>query len=218
MNKKIALILSGCGQRDGSEIQETVLSLLALNQANMDVDAFAPNISQEQVFDHLHNCKEEISRNVLVESARIMRGKIKPIEKVTVESYDGIVIPGGGGVISNLCNYAEKGINFTLESNFKKFIFAAVENNKPIVFICIAPVMIPKIYPNRKPKMTIGNDLELAKQMESLGGVHIVCPSTQAVVDKENKIISTPANMILSSISEVYQGICMAIEEMQRLM
>jgi enhancing lycopene biosynthesis protein 2 len=51
MNKKIALILSGCGQRDGSEIQETVLSLLALNQANMDVDAFAPNISQEQVFD-----------------------------------------------------------------------------------------------------------------------------------------------------------------------
>lgn len=45
MSKKIAVILSGCGYLDGSEINEAVLTLLYLDQAGADVQSFAPNIA-----------------------------------------------------------------------------------------------------------------------------------------------------------------------------
>jgi enhancing lycopene biosynthesis protein 2 len=75
--------------------------------------------------------------------------------------------------------------------------------------------MIPKLY-NNKPTMTIGEDQKIAKQMEELGANHVCCPATEIVVDQENKIISTPANMVASSISEVFIGIDKLVKEICR--
>ena len=41
-------------------------------------------------------------RNVLVESARIARGKITPLSSLKAADYDGIVFPGGFGAAKNL--------------------------------------------------------------------------------------------------------------------
>jgi enhancing lycopene biosynthesis protein 2 len=46
MNKRIAVILSGCGVFDGSEIYESVLTLLRLDQNSAQCQCFAPDMTQ----------------------------------------------------------------------------------------------------------------------------------------------------------------------------
>ena len=41
-------------------------------------------------------------RNVLVESARIARGDISPLNELQVKSFDAVVFPGGFGAAKNL--------------------------------------------------------------------------------------------------------------------
>ncbi len=50
---KAHVILSGCGVYDGSEIQESVLALLALQQFGFEYQCWAPNMPQHHVINHL---------------------------------------------------------------------------------------------------------------------------------------------------------------------
>lgn len=51
---KIAVVLSGCGYLDGSEIQETVLTILALEKQGVEWQGVALNKNQKHVINHLH--------------------------------------------------------------------------------------------------------------------------------------------------------------------
>ena len=64
---KIALILSGCGNRDGSELQETLSLMLAFDRRNWQYQCFAPQ-DTFRVVSHVDG-KEEGQRNIFVESA-----------------------------------------------------------------------------------------------------------------------------------------------------
>ena len=75
--KKFAVVLSGCGVYDGTEIHEAVLTLLAIDKAGASYQCFAPDMSQHHVLNHVNGQEMPEKRNVLVESARIARGKIK---------------------------------------------------------------------------------------------------------------------------------------------
>ena len=111
MAKKIGVVLSGCGVTDGAEIQEAVLTLLAIDRAGAEAICMAPNIRQYHVINHLTG-EESLgeARNVLVESARIARGKIRDIATVKAADIDALIFPGGFGVVKNLCDYAFKGL------------------------------------------------------------------------------------------------------------
>ena len=83
---KIAVILSGCGVFDGSEIHEAVCTLLAIDKAGAEYQCFAPNTWQAKTVDHFTGqtsalAGEDENRNVLAESARIARGNIKPLSE-----------------------------------------------------------------------------------------------------------------------------------------
>ena len=71
--KKIGVVLSGCGVRDGSEIHEAVCALLAIDQAGCEAVCMAPK-ADFAVTDHLTMQETGEKRNILVESARIARG------------------------------------------------------------------------------------------------------------------------------------------------
>ncbi len=203
---KFAIILAGCGQHDGSETHETVLTLLSLAQENISWDAFAPDIKQHHVTNHLTN-QEETSeqRDVLKESARLARGNVKPITEAIIADYDAVIVPGGMGAVTNLCNWFDKGKDFSFNAEVKSFLDQALAANQPIGFICIAPMMIPKLV--TAAKLTIGNDQTLAQQIAELGSEHIDCLATDIVIDEKHKIVSTPANMVAHGIDEVYEGI-----------
>lgn len=212
--QKIAVILSGCGALDGSEIHESVLTLLALDRIGLTYQCLAPNISQTRVVNMADGkTMEHGSRNILEESARIARGKIKDIGLANPDDFTAMIFPGGFGAALNLCDFGLNKDNYSIQPDVYKFAKAIVDAKKPAGFICIAPVLAPKLYPSGI-KITIGNDKATAEILEKLGAKHITCSATNCVVDKSHKVITTPAYMLARSIKEVATGIECLVKEL----
>jgi enhancing lycopene biosynthesis protein 2 len=215
---RVGVILSGCGVFDGTEIQEAVLTLLALDRAGAEVLCMAPNKDQRDVVNHLTKQPAQEKRNVLVESARIARGRIEDVAKVTAEELDAVILPGGFGAAKNLSDFALKGHECTLDPDVQKLLKSMRQANKPIGAICISPVLVARAFgANGSPKVTIGKEPETANHIESMGAEHISCPVDDFVVDNDHKIVTTPAYMLARSIKECASGIERLVSEVLRL-
>ncbi|MFB9886005.1 isoprenoid biosynthesis glyoxalase ElbB [Balneatrix alpica] len=213
---KVAVILSGCGVFDGAEIHESVLTLLALEQAGCQYQCLAPDRPQAQVINHLTGEAMTESRNVLVEAARIARGQIQSLANARAEDYDAVILPGGFGAAKNLCDFAFKGSDCEVLPEVLDFCQAIAAQAKPLGFICIAPAMIPRIF-GPGSRLTIGTDADTAAAIEQMGGQHQSCPVSEFVVDEQHKVVSTPAYMLANSISEAASGINRLVQEVVRL-
>jgi enhancing lycopene biosynthesis protein 2 len=211
MSKKVAVILSGCGFKDGGEIYEATLTLLALDEADAVVQCFAPDMPQLHVVNHLTGEEMPESRNVLVEAARLARGHIRPVTEARVEDFDALIIPGGFGAAKNLCNFAVKGSDMTVQPEVLAFAKGMHAAGKPVGLVCIAPAMAPKIG-GAGTQYTIGNDAGTAAAINAMGGRHVECAVDDCVVDREHKIVTTPAYMYPARIREARAGIRKLVE------
>src|SRR5690349_14792158 len=109
MDKRtVAVVLSGCGYDDGSEMREAIGTLWALSRHDVIVECFAPD-KEHVVVDHLTQTQLQESRNVLHEAARIARGKIRPLSELPKLDYQALIMPGGYGAAKNLSTYANEG-------------------------------------------------------------------------------------------------------------
>ena len=215
--KKIGVVLSGCGVRDGSEIHEAVFALLAIDQAGCEAVCMAPNADFD-VTDHLAMQETGERRNMLVESARIARGIIRDIKDVKAADLDAVVFPGGFGAAKNLCDFAFKGAGATVNPEVVRLLKEMSAAGKPIGGICIAPALLAAaLGRDLAPTLTIGNDAGTAAEIEKTGAIHQECPVTEFVVDKKNRIVSTPAYMLATRISEVQAGIGKCVQEVVKL-
>ena len=202
--KKIAVLLSGSGVYDGSEIHESVLTLLAISRNGAEYKCFAPDIKQAHVINHLTGKVMPESRNVLVEAARIARGKIKPLSEYRAADFDAIIFPGGYGAAKNLCSYAFDGADCTVNPEVETAVKKTVEAGKPVGVMCISPVIVARILGN--VTVTIGNDDADAKAVRKMGGSHKVSTHGEIVVDEKYKIVSTPCYMLHSTIDQIATG------------
>lgn len=216
MSKKVAVILSGSGVYDGAEIQESVITLLRLDQRGAQVQCFAPNIAQLHVINHLTGEEMPESRNVLVESARIARGKVKDIRDADVEDFDALIVPGGFGAAKNLSNFAIEGAGCTVQPEVLALAEAFAEAGKPVGLICISPALAAKIY-GPGVTCTIGNDADTAAAMNKMGATHEECAVTEIVEDKARKLVTTPAYMLAQTISEAASGINKLVDRVLEL-
>ncbi|MDC9595799.1 isoprenoid biosynthesis glyoxalase ElbB [Xenorhabdus anantnagensis] len=210
--KSVAVILSGCGVYDGSEIHESVLTMLSLSRLGAEVSFFSPDEAQHDVINHLSGEEKKESRHIMEESARITRGNIQPLSKVNIDELDALIIPGGFGVAKNLCNFASKGSDCEINKELLSVVQNMHKKGKPMGFMCISPVMVPKIL-GKPIKVTIGNDPETAAEIEKMGGIHVECPVDGVVIDFENKIVTTPAYMLAESLSQAEKGIDKLVRE-----
>ncbi|WP_108652597.1 isoprenoid biosynthesis glyoxalase ElbB [Dongshaea marina] len=204
--KKIAVILSGCGVFDGSEIHESVISLLAIRRQGASYQCFAPNVPQYHVIDHLTGDEQSERRNVLKEAARIARGEIQDLKQLDPSEFDALLIPGGFGAAKNLCDFAIQGPEFQLNPQLQRVASAFAKAKKPAGYLCIAPVMIPHFY-GPGVELTIGKDPQTAAAITALGGKHIECAVDDYVYDEQHRVLSTPAYMLAGSIEEAADGI-----------
>ena len=203
---KIGVVLSGCGVNDGSEIHESVITMLELDRAGAEMVLMAPNIDQLHVINHATGEEMEDSRNVLIESARISRGNIEDIAGVTSENLDALIFPGGFGVAKNLSDYAMAGMECSINPDVLRLSREVHNDGKPIGVICIAPAIMAKILAG-ETELTIGFDEQTASDIDAMGAKHVLCPVDEIVVDKEKKVVSTPAYMEAQSIKQVASGI-----------
>ncbi len=214
--KKIAVILSGCGVFDGAEIHETTMLMLAIKNNKADYELFAPDIEQQHVINHLTGEEMKEKRNVLIEAARIGRGKVKSTKELNMANFDALMFPGGFGVAKNLCDLAFKGENMTVLPEIETIIKETHKQNKPIGALCIAPVMISKVIKNAE--ITIGSDANTIDVINKIGGQHQQAGKTDVVIDQQNKIVTTPCYMLDASISEIAEGANNAVKELLKLM
>lgn len=204
MKRKIAVVLSGCGVYDGAEIHEATLTMLAIARQGAEYQCFAPDVDQAHVVNHLTGQEMKETRNVLVESARIARGNIKPLADFNSADYDAIIFPGGFGVAKNLCSFAFDGADCKVNADAQKAIQAMHKAGKPIGALCISPVLITKILGN--VEVTIGNDKGTLEAVEQMGGHHKVTSHGEVVVDAANKVITTPCYMLDATIDQIADG------------
>jgi enhancing lycopene biosynthesis protein 2 len=202
--KKIAVVLSGNGVYDGSEIHEATLTLLAIARKGAKYQCFAPNVDQAHVVNHLTGEEMPGKRNVLVEAARIARGDIKPLSEYKAEDFDAIVFPGGFGAAKNLCTFAFDGEDCTVNPDVEKAVRETVTAEKPIGALCISPVIITKVLGD--VKVTIGQDEGTLQAIEKMGGVHEKTSHGQIVTDEKYKVVTTPCYMLDASIDQIADG------------
>jgi enhancing lycopene biosynthesis protein 2 len=202
--KKIAVVLSGCGVFDGAEIHEATLTLLAIAQQGASYEIFAPDVNQYHVINHYTHQEMPEKRNVLVESARIARGKIKPLSQFRANDFDAIIFPGGFGAAKNLSTVAFDGANAKVNPDVEAAVRAMHKAGKPIGALCIAPAMIARVL--GKVEVTIGKDSGTAAAIEKMGGKHIKATHGEVVVDKRNKVFTTPCYMLDATIVQIYEG------------
>jgi enhancing lycopene biosynthesis protein 2 len=203
---KIGVVLSGCGFKDGAEIQEAVLTLYFLDRAGAEVVCMAPDINQHHTVNHLTGETVNETRNVLVESARIARGNIKNIKEVNVRDLDAVIFPGGFGAALNLSDFGLNGSNSSVNKDVENLIKEVHTLRKTLGFICISPAVCARVLGN-SVKVTIGNDEGTANEINKTGAIHQNKEVDEICVDLESKVVSTPAYMFDSTPSKVGEGI-----------
>jgi enhancing lycopene biosynthesis protein 2 len=212
--KKILVLLAGCGAKDGAEIREAVLALTAIDREGADFQCTAPNIDQKHVLNFINDKEMPDKRNVMIEAARIARGDILDLAKVSMKDYDALVIPGGYGVAKNLCTFAFDGAKASVLPDVARIINEAYDQKKPIGAICIAPALVALVLAKKNPniKLTLGLAEEPNMALKEIGVTPKTCLTTEFIMDKESRIISTPAYMDgKASLSELEAGISKCI-------
>jgi enhancing lycopene biosynthesis protein 2 len=206
--KRVGVLLSGCGFLDGAEIHEATCTLLSLDRRGATLVAMAPDKPQLHVVDHrAQQPQAGAARNVLQESARIVRGQITPLSAVKADQLDALILPGGYGAAKNLCSYATEGEAMKVDPDVERLVRAVRAARKPMGFICIAPVIAARLFGSDHVRLTIGNDPATAAHMTSWGAEHVECPVDQIVVDQKLELVSTPAYMLGPWIAPVAAGI-----------
>lgn len=208
LEKRVGVLLAGCGFLDGAEIQEATCTLLSLDRRGAKAIVLAPDVPQMHVVDH--RTGEPVAaehRNVLAESARIARGQARDVRSVTAADLDALILPGGYGAAKNLCTFARDGDRMQVSPDVERLLRDVHAARKPLGFICISPVIAAKLFGPEGVKLTIGSDAATAEALERLGAQHVTCAVEQIVVDERLKVVSTPAYLLGPSIAPVAAGI-----------
>lgn len=211
----IAVVLSGCGFMDGSEIHESTLCLLALHQAGHSVECFAPDIPQAQVINHLTKAPMGETRNCLVEAARIARGAIKPLAELDEGEFDAILLPGGFGAAANLSTFGADQENCTVNADLQRTILAFHKAGKPIGATCITPAVLAKIFEKVTPvTMTLGSSAGANAPLDNMGMQSTPATASQMVADEENRVYTTPCYMEPPDLAGMFEGITAVVAKL----
>lgn len=214
-NKRFAILLSGCGYLDGSEVSEAVLTMLHIDKLDIEYDVFAFNHDQEEVIDHISKKQEYSKRNMMSEACRISRN-IEDAAGLNPQKYHALILPGGMGVAKNFSNLASAGGDFEVKHEVAEIISEFISLEKPIGAICISPAIVAKVMKNfgYKPIVTLGDSNDILDIIEV---EQELCNVDDIVVDNLNKIVTTPAYMLDARISEISVGIGKLILKIQEL-
>jgi enhancing lycopene biosynthesis protein 2 len=200
----LAVILSGCGYLDGAEIHEATMVLWAIHKHGADFQCYAPNIEQHHVVNHLTGEEMHERRNVLIESARIARGKILDLATFQADRHDALILPGGFGAAKNLSTFAFAGAACTVNPDVANAISSMSKMKKPIGALCIAPAALARVLPGIN--VTIGQDKGTAEHIEKMGARHTPTTHGEIVIDKDHRVVTTPCYMLDARVDQIGDG------------
>lgn len=206
---KVAVLLSGCGIGDGSQIEEVILTYLALDKYQIDYICVAPDKNQLHTFNHFTESVEENDvRSVLIESSRIGRGKISDLSSIKYNEIDALIIPGGQGVFKNLSDYIVAHERYNVDNDVEKLIKTFHSSHKPIGAICGAILLVGKSLSSERNEIKLGTSSNsFVRALKDTNATLVNIESSESCLDRENKIVSTPAFLGTQNLFEMMLGI-----------
>ena len=217
----IGVLLSGNGVYDGAEIQEAVLTLLAIDEMGWNAVCISVDKPQHHVINHLSGEVMDESRNMLVEAARIARGQITPIDSISPADIDALVIPGGFGSAKNFTSWAFDGPESTILPEVKLLLVNLVNVGKPIVALCVSPVVVAKAFEGSSihPTLSLGSASESSpydingfnEGLKATGAIAQERTIREVLIDPTNRIICAPCYMMDARITEINANIKQAM-------
>ena len=134
---RVGVLLAGCGLYDGSDVHETVFLLEALEAAGERPVLVAPDLPQARTVDHLTgDAAEGDARRVWRESARLARGRVRPLGEVDPAELLALIVPGGYGPAINFASgFATPGAERRLLPEVRAFLLHFLESGKPVGLI-----------------------------------------------------------------------------------
>lgn len=222
MTDKVAIILSGCGVFDGSEIHEASAACGAVTRSGKKVVFYAPDKTLHHEINHISGeSNDDTSRNVRIESGRIARGKVNPLADLKVDDVDAVIIPGGFGAAKNLSTFAtsaEPNVDEDMARVLREFHSAG----KPIALCCIAPIVAALVLAKedgKKIKITLGQRsgegwpyAQTIDKAIEFGVEHEALNVDGVCVDEDNKLVTTPAYMFDGDFHEIHDGVAKMVE------
>ncbi len=223
---KIGVLLSGCGVYDGAEIQEAVLTLLEIERIGAEAVCIGIDDYQHHVVNHLTGEVQNQQRNMLEEAARIARGNIVDISKVVPADIDALVIPGGFGSAKNFSDWAFKGPEGTLRPDVKLLLVNLYNVGKPIVALCVSPILLALALPETSLQLTLGHTADPSPYqiqdfndgISALGATAANIKLGEVLVDTQNRIITAPCYMMEASILQIQENIQSALKALIQLL
>lgn len=224
---KIGVLLSGCGVYDGVEIQEAVLTLLAIEEMGDEAVCIAVDANQHHVINHINGEELPESRNMLVEAARISRGKIHNIRAIQPVDIDALVIPGGFGSAKNFSSWAFHGADGTILPEVKLLIVNLINVGKPIAALCVSPVVLALAMKNNSIplSLSIGSTNEdspydilgFQEGIKQTGAAIQDKNVREILIDHDNKIVCAACYMMDASILDVRLNVQSALLALKQL-
>jgi enhancing lycopene biosynthesis protein 2 len=224
----IGVLLSGNGVYDGAEIQEAVLTLLAIDEMGWNAVCISVDKPQHHVINHLTGEVMDESRNMLVEAARIARGQVIRIDEISPADIDALIIPGGFGSAKNFTSWAFDGPAGTILPEVKLLLVNLVNVGKPIVALCVSPVVIAKAFEGSTihPTLSLGSSSEPSPYdihgfnagLEQTGAVTEERTIREVLIDPVNRIICAPCYMMNARITEIYANINQAMMALNEIL
>ncbi|XP_020299512.1 ES1 protein homolog, mitochondrial-like isoform X2 [Pseudomyrmex gracilis] len=192
----------------------------------MKPEFYAPDIEYPSV-DHLAKKPDATcpKRNALVEGARLARTCCKPLCECEACTHGGLLIPGGFGAARTLSNFIEKGAQCTVLPDLQHLIEDFYCEKKPIGSMCIASAIVARVL--KGVTVTLGKDSpkerwphgQFMKRIKEMGAKLEMKDVTEIAVDKDYKVISTPAWLCeQATYAEVHEGIGNLVKMLKKCM
>jgi len=195
---KVGILLAGCGFYDGTEIAEAVLSALAVERAGVRAIYLAPEVPQMHTVDHLTGTEADgATRQVLGESARLARGRVRSLAEQWAGELGAVIIPGGHGAVKNLMtNFANLNERRALLPQVRDLLADLAGRRAPIGSISLGHTVVQTFLD------------------EPLSEEDMKVSAADVVVDEARRLLFTPGFLTGASLPEVATGIDKMVQTM----
>lgn len=218
MKKRVAVVISGCGWLDGTDVQELTMVLLRLDQLGLEWSCFAPDVPQHHVIDHTSGePMDSEGRHAMVESCRMVHERIYPLDRLQAGEFGAIIIPGGHGAINQLSDFAVSGSSMQVLEQLVGQLHEFHDAHKPIALVGMAALLVPRLFEQAIP-VTLGHSAELSGTISAMGGLHKSAGVGEIVVDIEHRVLTTPGWLMGKRPSDVAQGLFKLVDRVNTLM
>jgi enhancing lycopene biosynthesis protein 2 len=194
MAKRVGVLLSGCGRLDGSDVAESMLTLLVIERAGAEAICVAPAIDQAGVVDHTSREGAPGARNARVEAARIAGPEIRSLAELEANAIDALIVPGGEGPIATLSDYPEKRELCQIHPDVVRLLRGMLQARRPMGFLGLSALLAARVLgPAAGVRLTVGSKgTPYAKHAAVMGADVRPCAPEDVIVDQKARVYTTP--------------------------